>query len=291
MGAQAGQKVFSFLTPAAAINMLLAVSSVAVIAMMFVVMDKYVKNKVSIRAKRAALELVDVPPWVNNALKEKVYIAALSSGENFKLDEDAAKMVQENIAAQVAWMENVQVQITHNSFRIRGKWRKPLAIIKAGGNKFYVDSELTVLDFVPMRKLPIVTVRGIPYLAKELSPGEALELEDLAAAVAIIENLDRMDKLVCPRKPLLNEIESIDVSNYNGRVSNRFPHIVFFSRDNTQIIWGAELDNWQKYLEATDEEKLAKLYSFYKEHKSLSGQTQSIDLRAPENIMQPIDRY
>ncbi len=291
MGVETGQKVFSFLTPAVGLNILLAVCTVAVIVVTFALMDKYVKSRVSIRAKKAALELVDVPPWVNKALKEKVYTAAFASGGDFKLDEDAAEIVQENIASQVAWLADAQVQITHNSFRIRGRWRKPLAIVKPGMDKFYVDCDLVVLDFVPVRKLPIVTVRGLSPIARQLSPGETLELEELAAAVAIIENLDRMDKLVCPRKPLLNEIESIDVSNYNGRVSSKFPHIVFFSRDNTQIIWGAELGNWQKYLEATDEEKLAKLYSFYKEHRSLSGKDQSIDLRAPENIVQPIDRY
>ena len=122
-------------------------------------------------------------------------------------------------------------------------------------------------------------------------PGEVLQHEDLAAAVAILERLDRMDRITCPKKPLLFEIESIDVSNFNGRHSDKFPHIVLFSRDNTQIIWGAELDNWHRHLEASDEEKLAKLYSFYKENKTLSGKVQIINLRDPQEVIQPIDKY
>ena len=99
-----------------------------------------------------------------------------------------------------------------------------------------------------------------------------------------------MDKIASQRKPLLFEIDSIDVSNFNGRMSNKFPHIVLFTKDNTQIVWGAELDNWHRHLEASDEEKLAKLYSFYKENKTLSGKVQMINLRDPQQVIQPIDK-
>jgi hypothetical protein len=87
------------------------------------------------------------------------------------------------------------------------------------------------------------------------------------------------------------ELEGIDVSNFNGRRSNKFPHIVLISKDNTQIVWGAELGNWHRHLEASDEEKLAKLYSFYKENKTLSGKVQTINLRDPQEVVQPIDKY
>ncbi|GAI43037.1 unnamed protein product, partial [marine sediment metagenome] len=50
--------------------------------------------------------------------------------------------------------------------------------------------------------------------------------------------------------------------------------------------------HWQKYLEATDEEKLAKLYGYYKEYGSLLNAVKYINLRNPqETVPRPIDKY
>lgn len=284
--------IISAISPQTALNMLIGVTAIAAVIMVFVLMDKYIQTKSFTIGRKTAVELVDVPAWVNKPLKKKIYDAAMALGNDFKLDENAARILQENIASQVAWLANPQVQVTYNAFRVRGKWRKPLGLIKAGTNtKFYVDADLVVLDFVPVAKLPVVTVRGIKNPASAPEPGEILQMEDLAAAVALLERLDRMDHIVSQRKPLLSELDSIDIGNFNGRHSNKFPHIVLFAKDNTQIIWGAELDNWHRHLEASDEEKLAKLYSFYKEHGTLSGKAQTINLRDPQQVVQPIDKY
>ena len=101
-----------------------------------------------------------------------------------------------------------------------------------------------------------------------------------------------MDKLTTPDKPLLYEIDSIDVSNFNGRENRQFPHIVLYAKDKTEIIWGAEIGNWARHFEAKDEEKLAKLYSYYKEHGSLLEGVKYINLRDPQDdIPLPIDKY
>jgi hypothetical protein len=70
------------------------------------------------------------------------------------------------------------------------------------------------------------------------------------------------------------------------------PHIVLFAKDKTRIIWGAELGCWQRYLEAPDEDKLARLYNYYKQFGSLLDGVKYIDLRSPQgSVKQPIDRY
>ena len=108
----------------------------------------------------------------------------------------------------------------------------------------------------------------------------------------ILNKLDQMDKSVTPEKPLLYDIDCIDISNFSGRKNSRSPHIVLYTKDNTEIIWGAEFGAWQRHLEATDEKKLAKLYAYYKEHGSLLGGVKYINLCDPQdNISQPIDKY
>jgi hypothetical protein len=247
--------------------------------------ERYVKSAKP--AETGPIELVNVPEWVSSGLKTKIRVAA--GGKTLRLDEEAAEVVAENLAS-VAWLDNIKIQTTHKQVLIEARWRKPLALVKSGSQNFYVDNELVVLDFVPIPNLPIVRIEGLS--ARVPSPGEVWQSDDLDAAVTILAKLDQMDKAVTPDKPLLYEIDRIDVSNFNGRKNGRFPHIVLYTKDNTEIIWGAEFGTWQRYLETTDEEKLAKLYAYYKEYGSLSGGVKYINLRDPQdNIPQPVDKY
>ena len=261
----------------------------------FTSLDKYVKKNVPVWEKTATLKLIDVPAWVNEPLEEKIYAAAAAYGD-LKPDKESARLVQNNLAQAVAWLDEVTVQITYDSIHIKGRWRRPLALVKAGLHKFYVDSELVVLDFVPMPNLPIVRVEGLLLITRPPPPGRVWQRDDLAAAVAVLERLDRRDKdIEASQKPLLSEIGSIDMSNFEGRENASFPHIVLYAKDNTEIIWGAEVGKWQRYLESTDEQKLAKLYSYYKKHGSLLGGVTGvkyINLCDPrDNIPLPIDKY
>jgi hypothetical protein len=263
---------------------IICVFGVAGVSLYFV--ERYVK---SVRpAETGPIELVNVPEWVSSELKAKICDAV--GGKTFRLDEDAAQMAAENLAS-VAWIDNVKIQTTHGHLLIEAKWRKPVAMVKLGSQSFYVDAELVVLDFVPMPNLPIVRIEGLSA-TRMPPPGEVWQSDDLTAAVTILTKLDQMDKSVTPDRPLLYEIDRIDVSNFTGRKNSRLPHLVLYTRDDTEIIWGAEFGRWQRYLEATDEEKLAKLYAYYKEYGSLSGGVKYINLRDPQdNIPQPADKY
>ena len=264
----------------------------AAIVIGLVLLDRYVEKAAPVSDQTPLIELVDVPVWVNDRLKEKIYIAARANDEDLKLDEDVAWSVQKNIETLVAWLDDVKVQTTHARLVIRARWRRPLALVKRGLRSFYVDTELVVLDFVPMQSLPIVKVEGVSVAAEVPAPGQTWQREDLAAAVAVLDRLDRMDGLVTPDKPLLYEIDRIDVSNFNGRHNSRASHIILYAKDNTEIIWGAEIGAWQRHLEATDEEKLAKLYGYYKEYGTLLDGARYINLRDPqEKIPLPIDKY
>ena len=55
-------------------------------------------------------------------------------------------------------------------------------------------------------------------------------------AIALVVLLHRMDAQVMPRNPLVEHIAHVDVRNFNGRKNAREPHIVFRSKDGTQII-------------------------------------------------------
>jgi hypothetical protein len=270
---------------------LVVISLLAVVAISFIFLDKYVKKTTAVTETRGPLRLVHVPEWVNDRLQEKIYLAAKAGGEDLRLDKNAAVTVQRNIEARVAWLNSVKVKTSYNCLIIETGWRKPLALIKTDSDQFYVDANMVILDFVPVSKLPIVEVKGASP-ARRPAPGYVWYREDVTAAVDILNRLDKMDRIVASRKPLLYEIETIDISNYNGRKNVKAPHIVLYTKDSTQIVWGAEIKTWQRYLEATDEEKLAKLYSLYNERGTLLGDAKYINLSDPQGrISLPVDKY
>lgn len=234
------------------------------------------------------LVLLNVPTWVNWDLKARVVAAA--GGNRFPIREDTAEVVARNLAS-VSWLDDIEVQVTHDAVQVKALWRKPIVLLERGPSKFYVDADLVALDYMPMAQLPIVKVEG-PALGLPPAPGSVFDRDDLAAAVKLIILLSRMDAEIAPKNPLLEQITSIDVSNFNGRENHREPHIVFHSKDGAEIRWGAEIGEWAKHMEARDEEKLAKLYTYYKEHGSLGAGVRYINLHDPQDkVPQPIDRY
>ena len=278
-----GPALFSILT-------VLAVACVVIaIGTSFYFAQKYVRTVKPVET--GPVELVNAPEWVNQELKEKILLAA--GGKTFKLDEDVAYLVAQKLAS-IVWLDEVQVQTTDKSVRVKAKFRKPIALVKSALYKFYVDAEQIVLDFVQISNLPIVEIKGLSPIIKTPPLGKVWHRDDLTAAIKILVRLDQMDKdkSATLNKPLLYEIGSIDVSNFNGRKSTWNPHIVLYTTDNTEIIWGAEIGKWQQHLESTDEEKLAKLYGYYKEYGTLLGGAKYINLRDPQDkIPLPIDRY
>jgi len=237
-----------------------------------------------------SLVLVGVPKWADINLTERV--AEVAGGKRFPLTEETASVLARNLAP-LAWLDDVDIQVMHNSVRVKARWRKPVALIDIpeDRSKIYVDADLVVLDYLPMPHLPIVEIKGVGLKVVPL-PGQVFDQQDLAAGVALVVLLHRMDEQVMPKNPLLEHVASIDVRNFNGRKNPREPHIVLRSKDGTQILWGAEIGEWTKHLEATDEQKLAKLYAYYRDYGSLSAGAKYINLRDPQDkVPQPIDKY
>ncbi len=260
----------------------------------FVILENYVVKHVAVDQRIGALELIRPPWWLNGALKEKIYAAATANSEDLKLDEDGAESVRQNLENTGGWLCDVKVQTTAKTFRIRAKWRKPLAILKNAKQSFLLDSKLNVIDFLEMPSLPIINITGFAGTIDSLQPGNPLpdgKLDDIKAGLEILEKLEKRDSFERGRG-LLYQIARIDVSNYDGKKSPQNAHIVLYTTDETEIIWGAEIGKWHQHMEVTDEQKIARLYSYYYEKKTLLGTAKTINLRDPkETVPLPIDRY
>src|SRR4030042_1862663 len=163
--------------------------------------------------EEGSLILVSVREWVSRDLKLRA--AGVAGGSRFPIRDETAQMVARNLAP-MAWLDDVAVQVTQDAVRVKARWRKPLALIQKNSWKLYVDADLVVLDYVPMPQLPIVEGTGLA-VERPPQPGEVFDQRDLGAAVALIHLLHRADTEFAPKTPLIEQIASIDVSNYRGR--------------------------------------------------------------------------
>jgi len=253
------------LHPTGILKSFAAVCAVGAVVLGIVYWDRMIKETGSASEDTVTLEIRAVPAWVNEALKEKLSAVARADGIGLQLDDAVAGRVQRNIQELFAWLDGATVRTMHDRLVVEGRWRKPVVFVKQGLAG-------------PGREGPAL--------------GQVWQRDDLAAAVELVELLGEWDRQKTPDKPLLDEIAAVDVSNYDGRTNSRSPHILFYTTDNTEVIWGAEPGKWQRHLEADDAEKLAKLYAYYKEHGTLLGEVKYINLRDPQDkIHLPIDKY
>jgi hypothetical protein len=246
----------------------------------FVVMERRLWSDA---AAEGPLVLAEKPLWVSDALVSKIYQAV--GGRSFALHEGTIVSLDKQLAS-VAWLSHRSLQVTGDRLLLRGQWRRPIARVHSGTTKFFVDANGVVLDDVPLPGLPLVTIRGV-RVTRMPPLGEVLEREDAKAAVALVSLLDWMDRKTVPNKPLLQEIERVDVSNFGGRTDRKAPHILFYAKDGTPIRWGAAMGTWAQHLEASDEEKLARLYTYYRKRGTVQGGVMYVDLREPREIPQP----
>lgn len=242
----------------------------------FIKLDQYIQAVSPVSEKYGFVELIDKPGWFNSDLVRKVELAV--GGEEFALDKTSARMVAENLK-DLPWLYEVKTQTTNKSVQIRAQYRKPLALVKSSRKMYYISADLVVLDYVPISKLAIVEIKG----ASSPPPvGTVWDTDGIASAVELLKVLAKMDEISTPESPLLKEIASIETSNIGGRRSSRKPHIVMYANDGTQVFWGAAVGESSRYLEASDKEKLAMLYGFFKEHGSIQGRVKYIELRNPQ---------
>jgi len=248
--------------------------------------EGYVKTAAPM--EEGGLKLVNVPDWAKSDLRNRV--AAFAGGTRFPLTDKTASFVAGNLAS-MSWLTDVKVHVTHDSVLVAARWRKPIIMIdiKETASKIYVDEDLVVMDYMPMPHLPIVEAKGVSLNIVPLL-GQTFDEGDVRAAVDLAMVLNQADAMYAPKTPLLEQIASIDVVNYKGRKNAQREHIVLNTKGRSQIIWGAEVGEYAKSVEASDQEKIAALYGYYKEVGSFAD-AKYIDVRPPQKgIHLPIER-
>lgn len=241
-------------------------------------MDGYVKGASPVAASFGPVK-INQPVWFNPALSAKIEDAL--GGTEFKLNDDTAREVAERLE-RLSWLYDVKATRKDKTVDVVAKYRKPVALLRLDGKRFYVDENLKVIDYLPMDKLAIVEVKGFGKLQQR---SHCKDAEDIESAVKLVVTLAEMDRRVAGENPLLSEIESVDVSNFGGRKDSKRSQLTLIAKDGTVVLWGAPIGDSARYFEAPDKEKLNALYGYYKQRSTLQGKDKFIELRYPEKTI------
>ena len=76
------------------------------------------------------------------------------------------------------------------------------------------------------------------------------------------------------------ELATLDVGNFAGRLDRGRPHLVLHTLDNTEIRWGAELGKERSLIEAPQKVKARRIY----QHKRLRGSLGAFEIIDPRPI-------
>lgn len=274
-----------------ALKVVLAVMFVTVLvaggAVGMVYLDQHVKSLAAAQKPDGSLKLIDPPTWLNQQWQDTLVKTA--GGMRFPLTEQSAKVAAERLST-LSWLDNVQVQTTPEYLLVKADYRKPVAMVKANrGRVIYLDSEMRVLDYLPLTAIPIPEIQGLDSLHIP-APGLVWKAEDAQAAVELLDWFNKMDLYWLEKnkieKPLVSDIESIDVSNFAARRSRSAPNIVLNIKDGTKIYWGAAWGKAAEFVEADDKIKLTRLYETfigYNNTLQVRDKAKFIELRSLEN--------
>ena len=252
----------------------------AAIAAVLVLLDRYNK-RTFLSDKTGPIELLGKPGWFNVELVQRVYDAA--GGNEFSLNETVARAVAENLEL-LPWLYDIKAQTTSSTVAVSAKYRRPVGLIRRSRTTYYIDGNAVVLQYLPIEDLTVVEIKG--FSARSIPPaGDTMAGDDIAAAIKLLAVLETMDQISTPLAPLLGEIASIDVSNLDARKSRHKAHIVLYAKDGTQVNWGAAYGRSARYVEASEKEKVAMLYEFYKDHSTIQGKVKYIELRNPQEAI------
>ncbi len=127
-----------------------------------VYLDEHIKTLVSKQKPDGSLHLIAAPPWLNQELEDMLVKTA--GGRRFPLNDSSAQMVAERLS-RFSWLDNVRVQTTPDYINVTAEYRRPLGMVKGNRErKVYLDSQMRVLDYLPLTAIPIPEIKGLSSL-------------------------------------------------------------------------------------------------------------------------------
>lgn len=197
------------------------------------------------------------------------------------LDEGLAKRVASALSRPgIGWVKNVRRVIVRPDGRVSVlcDFREPAAYVAMGRSTCYlVDNEgvrlpgeYAVEDCESSR---LLMIRGVAE--PEPDVGGQWYGEDLTSGLRLVSMLYQ--------QPFRDQVASINVENFGGRVSPRQPHLVMATNRPGSRIWWGRPPNDESGVENSARQKLALLQQLYSEYGRIDINQPFIDVRTYPN--------
>jgi len=255
---------------------LIVIGIIAVAGVGLKYLEGYVKDVNRQRQVQLSVELAHTPAWAGPELIEQVCLSTGVKSDDFLLNDDLVKQWAAHLSDN-PWVK----EIHHIQKRYDGRividceLRRPIAMVRQHNRNVFVDSQGMVL--------PEMEVYGhLVQLQGELSrlpePGHIVSSKSVKAGLDVLNLIRQVDEQLPGKERLWSQLFVMDVSNYEGRVDKSRPHLRLYTKNQTEIRWGAALGRERPYYEAPPKSKLASLYRAFKQTGSLDHY-QYVELR------------
>lgn len=230
-------------------------------------LEKYVQAITKQRNVQLTVELADHPSWASEELVEQICLSSGVRSDDFLLDNTLAGKWTRNLR-QNPWVKQIrQVRLRFDGrVVIDCQLREPIAAIEQDGEVCYIDMEGVVLPQLPVNT-HLITLRGCRETLP--APGNSITSPSLIAGLEVLTLIRQVDSQLPRQERLWTELARLDVSNYEGQISRALPHINLYTRNNTEIRWGAAVGRERPYYEAQAQYKLANLYRAFNQFGTL----------------------
>ena len=242
-------------------------------------LEGYVAGVARQRGVRLKVQLLNPPAWASDRLVRDICLSSGIRRDDFLLDKDLPGQWAANLAVN-PWIK--QVKKVHRRYdglvQIECELRRPIAYVEQSDGVFYLDSEGVVLPDATLvgGARHVVKLRG--EVAALPGAGETVDSAAVMAGLQVLTLIRQVDEAMPEDERLWMELAAMDVSNYEGREDLFRPHLALYTRNMTEVRWGAAVGRARPYHEASEKSKLSTLYRAHK-HMGTLACYQFVELR------------
>jgi hypothetical protein len=247
----------------------------------------YVARKVAFPSDPPRVVLMNRPAWMSDLLAEEIVRTAKPAGAHSAFDHQMLVDIDRILRAS-PWIRDVrQIRRTYqdhpgDTIEIDCDYRAPVALVQAGQSFWLVDGEgvklpsqfsTSQLDRVVRgadRKVNIRIITGVTHIP--VAPGKKWPGDDLQAGLDMVKLLYGL--------PYAEEIVTVDVSNFGGRLKAKEAHLTLGTTHDTFIKWGRAINSGNDFfVEIPTQRKLEVLKQIRDQFGRIDAHQPWVDIR------------
>ncbi len=226
------------------------------------------------------------PAWMSDGLLHDLTESVQPDVAKSPFDRDVLARVSEALS-QSPWIKSVkQVRRVYgeapgDTILVDAEFRAPVALVHSQDYFWLVDGEGVKLpQQFSLPQLPRI-MRGMDRMmnlriiegvrAPVVNAGKKWPGEDLQAGLELARALYGQG--------FADDIEQIDVANFNGRRNAKEPHIILKTRFGTEVRWGRPITSKDFFVEVPASRKIAVLTEIHQKYGRIDANRPWIDIR------------